>query len=159
MIEKQQNNPLHGLKNEQLLTELVEFYGWELLYEALRLDCFKNNPSIASSVKFMKKTEWAKDKIENFYLYRFKRMPRPSKQQFELKPRERGFVDGIEPRDPMPLTPELIAEMKLKAQQDYEMQQQKKRQRQDKPVRRTKPAAPAHRQADDNDPWSSWKKK
>lgn len=159
MIEKQTNNPLHGLKNEQLLTELVEFYGWGILYEALRLDCFKNNPSIASSVKFIKKTEWAKDKVENFYLYRFKRMPRPSKQQFELKPRERGFADGIEPRAPLPLTPELIAEMKQKAQQDYELQQQKKRQQKAKPVRRNKPVRPAANQDDQKDPWSSWKTK
>ncbi|MCE2573445.1 VF530 family DNA-binding protein [Motilimonas eburnea] len=159
MTEKQTNNPLHGLKNEQLLTELVEFYGWDILYEALRLACFKNNPSVASSVKFIKKTEWAKDKVENFYLYRFKRMPRPSKQQFALKPRERGFADGIEPRAPQPLTPELIAEMKQKAQQDYELQQQKKRQRQDKPVRRGKPSRSTPRQGEQQDPWSSWKTK
>ena len=83
-IELQQNNPLHGLKLEILLQELVDFYGWEILDTAMRLNCFNTNPSIASSVKYLKKTEWAREKLENFYLYRFKRMPRASNLEFDI---------------------------------------------------------------------------
>ncbi|MCE0556331.1 MULTISPECIES: VF530 family DNA-binding protein [unclassified Motilimonas] len=165
MIEKQQNNPLHGLKNEILLAELVDFYGWSILYEALRLDCFKLNPSIESSLKFLKKTEWARIKVENFYLYRFKRMPRPSVQQFELKPRERGFADGILPRAPQELTVELIAEMKEKAQRDYEAQQALKKQKSFKPNSKSTPrgkavSKPRHQdEGDTSNPWANWHKK
>lgn len=79
-IELQQNNPLHGLKLETMLQELVDFYGWDILDTAMRFNCFNTKPSIASSVKYLKKTEWAREKLENFYLYRFKRMPRASKK-------------------------------------------------------------------------------
>ncbi len=86
MLEEQQNNPLHGLKLETLLTELVDFYGWEILDTALRLNCFHTNPSIAGSLKFLRKTEWAREKLETFYLSRFKRMPKPSEEERELPP-------------------------------------------------------------------------
>lgn len=115
MIEEQQNNPLHGLKLEVLLTELVEFYGWEILSAAMRFHCFKTNPSIKASLAFLRKTEWAREKLENFYLYRFKRMPKASDEQYQLAPRERGFAAGIVPRDPMILTVESIALSQAKA--------------------------------------------
>jgi len=115
MIEEQQNNPLHGLKLEILLGELVEFYGWDILSAALRFHCFKTNPSIEGSLKFLRKTEWAREKLEAFYLYRFKRMPRPNDDEFEMAPRERGFKDGIVPRDPMILTVESIELSQAKA--------------------------------------------
>ena len=108
MIEEQQNNPLHALKLDTLLSELVEFYGWDILSAALRFHCFKTNPSIEGSLKFLRKTEWAREKLESFYLYRFKRMPRPNDDEFELAPRERGFKVGIVPREPMILTVESI---------------------------------------------------
>lgn len=120
MIELQQNNPLHGLGLEAMVTELVDFYDWKILYAALRLECFNTNPTMEASVKFLKKTEWARERVESFYLYRFKRMPKGSAAQFELKPRERGFADGIVPRKPQELTVELIAEMRAKATADYE---------------------------------------
>lgn len=120
MIELQQNNPLHGLKLETMVTELVDFYDWKILYAALRLECFNVNPSMEACLKFLKKTEWARERVESFYLYRFKRMPKGSAAQFELKPRERGFADGIVPRKPQELTIELIAEMRAKATADYE---------------------------------------
>lgn len=120
MVELQQNNPLHGLKSETMISELVAFYDWKILYAALRLECFNTNPNIEACVKFLKKTEWARERVENFYLYRFKRMPKGNSAQFELKPRERGFSDGILPRKPQPLTVELVAEMKAKATADYE---------------------------------------
>ena len=51
-IEENQNSPLHGLSAEAMVTELVDFYGWDILYAALGLNCFRMNPSIASAVKF-----------------------------------------------------------------------------------------------------------
>jgi len=114
-VEEQQNNPLHGLKLETLVTELVEHYGWEILYTAMRFHCFKTNPNIKGCVKFLKKTDWAREKLEAFYLYRFKRMPRPSDEQFKLLPRERGFKAGIVPLKPMVLTVESIELSQAKA--------------------------------------------
>jgi len=119
-IEENQNNPLHGLSAEAMVTELVEFYGWEILDAALGLNCFRMNPSIASAVKFLRKTEWARHKVENFYLYRFKRMPKARGVEFDLDPRDRGFASGVVPKEPMPLTVELIAEMKAEAEENYQ---------------------------------------
>ncbi|MDN3699142.1 VF530 family DNA-binding protein [Vibrio clamense] len=107
-IELQQNNPLHGLKLETLLQELVDHYGWEILDTAMRLNCFNTKPSIASSIKYLKKTEWAREKVENFYLYRFKRMPKASDLEYDMPPRSRTFKHGLEPREPMELTVESI---------------------------------------------------
>ncbi|MCU8029526.1 VF530 family DNA-binding protein [Shewanella sp. SM73] len=120
MIEEQQNNPLHGLKLETMITELVDFYGWKILYAALKLGCFNTNPTIEACIIFLKKTEWAREKVENFYLYRFKRMPKAIGEQFDLKPRERGFASGIAPRKPMELTIESIAKMQAQASAEYE---------------------------------------
>ncbi|QIR15910.1 VF530 family DNA-binding protein [Shewanella aestuarii] len=120
MIEKQQNNPLHGLSLDTMVTELVDFYDWKVLYAALRLECFNLNPSMEATIKFLKKTEWARERVESFYLYRFKRMPKGSMAQLELKPRARGFADGIAPRKPQTLTVELVAEMREKAAADYQ---------------------------------------
>lgn len=107
-IELQQNNPLHGLKLEILLQELIDFYGWEILDTAMRLNCFNTNPSLVSSVKYLKKTQWAREKVENFYLYRFKRMPKASDLEYQMPPRSRTFAHGLEPREPMELTIESI---------------------------------------------------
>lgn len=128
-VEEQQNNPLHGVSAETLVTELVEFYGWDILYAALRFKCIQINPSIPSLLTFLKKTEWARNKIEYFYLYRFKRMPKPRADQFDLKPRERGFADGIVPREPMPLTLEMIEEMQAQAEENYQATQAARRSR------------------------------
>lgn len=126
MIEEQENNPLHGLKLKTMITELVDFYGWEVLDAALTLDCFYHKPSIESCYKFLKKTEWASEKVETFYLYRFKRMPRASSSQYQLKPRERGFAEGVLPREPLVLTVELVEEMKAKATANYEEKKKNK---------------------------------
>ncbi|WP_233402824.1 VF530 family DNA-binding protein [Marinomonas transparens] len=81
------NNPLHGLGLQELLTQVVDHYGFKILYAYLNINCFKTNPSIESSVKFLKKTEWPREKVEIFYLYTFKNLPRVSSEQFELPPR------------------------------------------------------------------------
>jgi uncharacterized protein (DUF2132 family) len=99
-----QNSPLHGLSTEQMLTELVEFYGWEVLDAAIDLKCLRIKPTIPSSLTFLKKAEWARNRMEEFYLYSFKQMPPPSSDEAELKPRERGFPADTKPKEPKPLT-------------------------------------------------------
>jgi uncharacterized protein (DUF2132 family) len=64
----QANNPLHGITLEKLLTELVEHYGWEELGYRINIRCFNQDPSIKSSLKFLRKTEWARTKVEELYM-------------------------------------------------------------------------------------------
>lgn len=68
MIQSQPNNPLHGITLEKILTRLVDFYGWEQLGHNIQINCFQNNPSIKSSLKFLRKTPWARKKVENLYI-------------------------------------------------------------------------------------------
>ncbi len=77
------NNPLHGLSLKELLTQIVQHYGYEILYAYLNIQCFSKNPSIDASIKFLKKTDWAREKVEAFYLYQFKSLPRASAAEFE----------------------------------------------------------------------------
>ena len=65
----QKNNPLHGLTLESILSALVAFYGWEELGERININCFRKDPSINSSLKFLRKTPWARSKVESLYLY------------------------------------------------------------------------------------------
>ncbi len=67
-LHKQHNNPLHGITLETIVTTLVEHYGWDELAERIPVNCFKNDPSIKSSLKFLRKTQWARDKVEALYL-------------------------------------------------------------------------------------------
>jgi len=62
------NDPLHGKTLEMILVYLVEFYGWEKLGTIIRINCFTDNPSISSSLKFLRKTDWARKKVEDLYL-------------------------------------------------------------------------------------------
>ncbi len=98
------NNPLHGVGLKQLLTEIVDHYGFEILYAYLNINCFNKNPGIDSSVKFLKKTDWAREKVEAFYLYQFKSLPRASDEQFELPPRERIIPLDQTPGEPAELS-------------------------------------------------------
>jgi len=68
MKKEQANNPLHGVKLKDILEALVEAYGWEGLGEKINIGCFTNNPSIKSSLKFLRRTPWARDKVEALYL-------------------------------------------------------------------------------------------
>ena len=67
MIE-QPNNPLHGITLEKILNYLVDYYGWDELSYKINIRCFYNNPSIKSSLTFLRKTPWARKKVENLYL-------------------------------------------------------------------------------------------
>ena len=97
------NNPLHGVSLKSVLIEIVEQYGFEILFAYLNINCFKTNPSIDSSVKFLKKTEWAREKVEVFYLYEYKSLPRASYDQFSLPPRARIIPEDQVPGDPKEL--------------------------------------------------------
>lgn len=66
--EEQLNNPLHGVKQKDILEYLVEHLGWEKMAEETNLNCFKNRPTIKSSLRFIRKTEWARIKVQNLYL-------------------------------------------------------------------------------------------
>lgn len=67
-MEEQQNNPLHGKTLEMILVHLVDYYGWEQLGHKININAFNNNPSIKSSLTFLRKTPWARKKVENLYL-------------------------------------------------------------------------------------------
>ena len=71
MSETQVNNPLHGLKLEKVVTDLVEHYGWEELSIRININCFKSDPSVKSSLKFLRKTPWAREKVEALFLETF----------------------------------------------------------------------------------------
>ncbi|MEQ8245990.1 VF530 family protein [Fulvivirga sp.] len=66
--KEQPNNPLHGVKLADIMEQLVDHYGWEKLAQKININCFKNNPTIKSSLTFLRKTPWARDKVENLYL-------------------------------------------------------------------------------------------
>jgi len=68
MSDKQPNNPLHGITLEEIVVSLVEHYGWDELGWRIDVRCFNNDPSVKSSLKFLRKTPWAREKVENLYL-------------------------------------------------------------------------------------------
>jgi uncharacterized protein (DUF2132 family) len=67
-MNEQPNNPLHGITLEKLLTQLVDHYGWDELGRSIDIRCFNWEPSIKSSLKFLRKNQWARDKVEDLYL-------------------------------------------------------------------------------------------
>ena len=62
-------DPLHGITLERIVTELHEKFGWPTLAEKIRINCFYENPSVSSSLKFLRKTPWARKKVEDFYIH------------------------------------------------------------------------------------------
>ncbi|QLE85036.1 MULTISPECIES: VF530 family DNA-binding protein [Shewanella] len=75
----QVNNPLHGVKLENLLNDLVDHYGWEELGQRIDIRCFNHDPSIKSSLKFLRKTPWAREKVEYLYL-KMTKQPLPKRK-------------------------------------------------------------------------------
>jgi len=73
MNEQQAKNPLHGITLEQIMNLLVADYGWEKLGKYIKIRCFTSNPSIQSSLNFLRKTPWAREKVEKLYLSSLKR--------------------------------------------------------------------------------------
>jgi uncharacterized protein (DUF2132 family) len=68
MAETQENNPLHGVKLADMLEQLQAKYGWDGLADRIHIRCFQNNPSVKSSLQFLRRTQWARDKVEQLYL-------------------------------------------------------------------------------------------
>jgi uncharacterized protein (DUF2132 family) len=69
MTTEQPKNPLHGVTLEQVLNELVAHYGWPELGREIAIRCFTHDPSVASSLKFLRRTPWARERVESLYLY------------------------------------------------------------------------------------------
>jgi uncharacterized protein (DUF2132 family) len=69
MAKEQINNPLHGMTLEKIIVSLQEFYGWDGLGERIDIRCFQNDPSVKSSLKFLRKTPWARKKVEELFVY------------------------------------------------------------------------------------------
>lgn len=68
MPAQQPNNPLHGITLEDVVVKLVDVYGWEGLAEKININCFKTDPSVKSSLKFLRKTPWAREQVERLYI-------------------------------------------------------------------------------------------
>ena len=81
----QPRNPLHGLTLEAIVTALVAHYGWQELGRRIPVRCFTSDPSVASSLKFLRKTPWAREKVEGLYLFMLRDIrrtaPRPAKPE------------------------------------------------------------------------------
>lgn len=75
-METQPNNPLHGITLETIINELVSHYGWEYMGCTIKIKCFTDNPSVKSSLKFLRRTPWARTKVENMYLDMLKKQKR-----------------------------------------------------------------------------------
>ena len=73
MSEEQSNNPLHGVTLERVVARLVDHYGWDELAESININCFKNDPCVKSSLKFLRRTQWARDKVESLYISTFQK--------------------------------------------------------------------------------------
>ena len=170
MLEEQKNNPLHGVKLEALLTELVECYGFEILAEQININCFKSNPSIKSSLKFLRKEPWARNKLEAFYLYRFKQLPRPNDTDHGLEPGERPISLDQSPGSPAEIESgeaEFIDESASGAAYDDKKKVKAPRSRprgrvEAAPFRSEpdeQPASSASSAGDAVDPWAKWREK
>ncbi|MCG2634427.1 MAG: VF530 family protein [Gammaproteobacteria bacterium] len=68
MHEQQPNNPLHGVTLEQIVTSLADYYGWQQLGQRINIRCFTHDPSVKSSLKFLRKMPWAREQVEALYL-------------------------------------------------------------------------------------------
>jgi len=69
MSQQQPNNPLHGITLEMIVNALVDHFGWEELGKRITIKCFNNDPSVESSLKFLRRTPWARRKVEELYLF------------------------------------------------------------------------------------------
>ena len=82
---QQPNNPLHGLTLEAVVTQLVDSYGFPYLAERVKINCFKSDPSIKSSLKFLRRTLWAREQVEKLYVAKFAKLP-PESIKVKSKP-------------------------------------------------------------------------
>ena len=97
MNPEQPRNPLHGLKLEKIVTDLVDTFGWEVLADQVNVNCFRDNPSVKSSLKFLRKTQWARDKVESLYVYAIVR-GKPLRSQDEYQAQIRSSSKASAPK-------------------------------------------------------------
>ena len=71
MNTEQPRNPMHGITLETVVEKLVDYYGWEQLANRISINCFKNDPSVKSTLKFLRRTPWAREQVENLYVATF----------------------------------------------------------------------------------------
>ncbi|HEX8551137.1 MAG TPA: VF530 family protein [Abditibacteriaceae bacterium] len=74
--DQQPRNPLHGITLERMLIEMVAYFGWKKLGEHIAIRCFTHDASVSSSLKFLRKTPWAREKVESLYLYMLRQKER-----------------------------------------------------------------------------------
>ncbi|MFT5112299.1 MAG: hypothetical protein ACI8P9_001623 [Parasphingorhabdus sp.] len=166
-------NPLHGVSLKKLLIELVTYYGFDILFAYLNINCFKTNPSIESSVKFLKKTDWAREKVEAFYLYKFKNLPRASEEQFQLSPRDRIVPEDQIAGEPAELSledAERLREKRVKKSTEYlsgsasyydglENGRPSNSRDNDRTRKDSRRSANSSRASAATDPWAKWREK
>jgi uncharacterized protein (DUF2132 family) len=78
---KQAHNPLHGVTLEMIVTELVAYFGWPELGQQVQIRCFNSDPSVASSLKFLRRTPWARAKVESLYLFMLRERARQARRE------------------------------------------------------------------------------
>jgi uncharacterized protein (DUF2132 family) len=76
MESQPSKNPLHGITLQKIVEQLVEFYGFDTLSELINIKCFKENPSVKSSLTFLRKTDWARQKVEQLYVRTLPKFPK-----------------------------------------------------------------------------------
>ena len=89
MNNPQPNNPLHGVTLETIVVSLVDHYGWEVLGDKIRINCFRSDPSVKSSLKFLRKTPWARTQVEDLYVATFSKEKSRDKSKEESKTKRR----------------------------------------------------------------------
>ena len=161
------NNPLHGISLKNLLIEMVDHYSFEILFAYLNINCFKTNPSIESSVKFLKKTDWAREKVESFYMYEYKNLPKPTSTQFNISPRDRIVPEHHQVGEPAELSledAERLREKRAKKAAEFNKGDFGKRASSNKSyVPRSnsetpRPQSPKNNASDSSNPWGNWEK-
>ncbi|WP_022942823.1 VF530 family DNA-binding protein [Psychromonas hadalis] len=119
---KKSVSPLYGLKLDQLLTEISDHYGWLCLSETLNIERFQFHTGLKSTMKFLRNHEWAKEKVENFYLYVYKNFAWPDDKQLMIPPRDRSSLG-----EPLADTPsEIMAETNALIEHASDMRGSKK---------------------------------
>lgn len=108
MTVKKQKNPLYGLKMDTLLTDISDHYGWICLSETLNIERFQFHTGLKSTIKFLRNNQWAKEKVENFYLYQYKNFSWPDDKQLSLPPRDRSLPEQPQATEPKEITEDVI---------------------------------------------------
>ena len=86
MTDEQTRNPLHGITLEMIVSELVAYFGWAELGEQIKIRCFSSDPSVGSSLKFLRRTPWARQKVESLYLFMLREQAREKRRTVQDPP-------------------------------------------------------------------------